>query len=217
MRMLRWLIKISVAAVLISSLTILTTGWIVSTYLQAVLTSFNIELEGQPLGFGGIVSSMFGSGSDKDHQEQGGSGAEAEAPADSVPDAPATDGEPAEPGGGPGADVPAGSGSEAGDHDEAPEGSLPVMGSVEKEPGTLEDQEIVMSPDDLGEKKSSLTPDEKEEIFTLLMTKLPQSEMQRISAAMENGLTASELEEIEKGISAYLSPEEFKRLMDILK
>lgn len=41
--------------------------------------------------------------------------------------------------------------------------------------------------------------------------------MQKISEAMEDGLTAAELNEIENGISKYLSDEEFKKLMTMLQ
>lgn len=51
----------------------------------------------------------------------------------------------------------------------------------------------------------------------MLMNKLPQSEMQKISEAMEDGLTAAELADIEQGISKYLNAEEFDKLITMLK
>ncbi|NMO94216.1 hypothetical protein [Paenibacillus lemnae] len=215
MRILKWLLKISVTAVLVSTLTILTTGLVVNAYLKSVLASFNIELEGQPLGFGGIVNNIFSNqaaggvqgttAAEKEASEKEASEKEAsrQGKDDSVNENPVRDTESeSDPGKGT---------AESG---EPPDNALPVMGSGAD---SLEGEEIVMTPDELGSKKSSLTMKEKEEIFTLLMRKLPQSEMQKISAAMEGGLTASELKEMESGIAQYLSEEEFQKLMEMLQ
>lgn len=239
MRLIKWLLKISLAAVLTATLTIVTTGLVVNAYIQSVLASFNIQLEGQPSGIGGIMKAMLGmNGSPKEESGSGGgqesgttngdgnevsrngdsgrgsssSGDEGEGGSGDVPENPAGSGDPQNSSGTNGGQEQTGRTEGEG---APPDDSVPVMGSAGE--SAQGDQQIVMTPDELVEKKSSLTAKEKEEIFTILMKKLPQPEMQKISAAMENGLTAAELQEIEQGISKYLSKEEFDKLLTMLQ
>lgn len=227
MKLMKWLLKISLTAVLISTLTILTTGIVVNAYLQSVLASFNIQLEAQPMGVGGIMKNflgMSGSSGDKTEKDIEGTsgGASGGSPKDNMtPDSkgatdvtPGSKDDDAEGNGSTGDGTTTDGGSEAVDGEAPPEDSLPVMGQIGQ---SATDQQVVMTPDEMVDKKSSLTTQEKEEIFTLLMTKLPQEEMQRISEAMEDGLTATELDEIQNGISKYLSEEEFQKLMTMLQ
>lgn len=251
MKLMKWLLKISLTAVLVSTLTILTTGMVVNAYIQSVLASFNIQLEGQPMGIGGIMKNVFGMNSSKEKDTEKNATEDKQEGADRIGSSSGTIGTPAddsaadakdgtagssdnglssETNSDSGADGDAGTPSEAsgsgrdqnsGDPSEEgenspPEDSVPVMGSA-GESAAQEDQQILMTPDELMDKKSSLTMKEKEEIFTLLMNKLPQPEMQKISEAMEDGLTADELKEIEQGISKYLSKNEFDKLLDLLQ
>ena len=241
MKLMKWLLKISLTAVLVSTLTILTTGIVVNAYLQSVLASFNIQLDAQPMGVGGIMKNLLGmnGSSGQDKLDKGTDNANGDPPPGSqsegaasgssgVMDETDTSGEDPDSGSKTGdAKGTSGSSSDgtgAGDDSQAvegeapPEDSLPVMGRSAGESAAGQgDQQVVMTPDEMVDKKSSLSTKEKEEIFTLLMTKLPQAEMQKISEAMEDGLTAAELDEIESGISKYLSKEEFEKLMTMLQ
>lgn len=225
MKWMKWLLKISLTAILVSTLTIVTTGIVVNAYIQSVLSSFNIQLEAEPMGVGGIMKSMLGvrsgtkpnagsvnaaKGNRQLEEDQGAADDESEAGTETN--------------GGAKEDEETSSGStgtsgETSNDEEAPDNSLPVMGTNTTETGdsSLEDQEIVMTPGDIVDRKDRLPTEEKEEIFAMLMNKLPQSEMQKISEAMEDGLTAAELAEIEQGISKYLNPEEFDKLITMLK
>ncbi|KOR75918.1 hypothetical protein [Paenibacillus solani] len=223
MNWMKWLLKVSLTTLLVSTLTIVTTGFVVNAYIQSVLSSFNIQLETESMGVGGMMKAMLGIGSgtkpdsvnsvkESGQTENKGSTAE-----NSIS----------------GAGKDANTGKAENDEtstkesettiepseNEAPDNSLPVMGRNTSEAGdpSLEDQQIVMTPGDIVDRKGSLSTEDKEEIFTILMNKLPQSEMQKISEAMEDGLTAAELEEIEQGISKYLNPEEFDKLISMLK
>lgn len=225
MNWMKWLLKVSLTAILVSTLTIVTTGIVVNAYIQSVLSSFNIQLEAEPMGVGGIMKTMLGmgSGSQPDvsstnvpkEQESTDKGAASDDPA---PGTGADQNGEAKEGTGASTGQPGNSDDPPVD-EEAPDNSLPVMGThtTESEDSSLEGQEIVMSPTDIVDRKGSLSTADKEEIFTMLMNKLPQSEMQKISEAMEDGLTAAELAEIEDGISKYLNPEEFDKLISMLK
>ena len=63
MKWTKWSLKVSLTAILVSTLTIVTTGIVVNAYIQSVLSSFNIQLETEPMGVGGIMKSMLGMGS----------------------------------------------------------------------------------------------------------------------------------------------------------
>ncbi|SEL17430.1 hypothetical protein SAMN04488688_10358 [Paenibacillus sp. cl141a] len=227
MKWMKWLLKISLTAILVSTLTIVTTGIVVNAYIQSVLSSFNIQLEAEPMGVGGIMKSLLGVGSGtkpdagsinaaKDNrqleEDQGAADDERESEAGTETNGGAKEDEETSSGS-------TGTSGETSNDEEAPDNSLPVMGTNTSESGrsSLEGQEIVMTPGDIVDRKDRLPTEEKEEIFTMLMNKLPQSEMQKISEAMEDGLTAAELAEIEQGISKYLNPEEFDKLITMLK
>lgn len=49
MKLLVWFVKIVLTVLLVSSLTLLTTGLIVQSYAKSLLASFNIQWEGQPM------------------------------------------------------------------------------------------------------------------------------------------------------------------------
>lgn len=227
MKWTKWLVKVSLTAILVSTLTIVTTGIVVNAYIQSVLSSFNIQLETEPMGVGGIMKSMLGMGSGTkpdvgsvnpavDNNRAEDKSATSDEP---------TPGSGLDRNGGAQEDDeansnPAGTTGEPPADEEAPDNSLPVMGTnttEQPDESSLEDQEIVMTPGEIVDRKDSLPTEEKEEIFTLLMNKLPQSEMQKISAAMEDGLTAAELADIEQGISKYLNADEFDKLITMLK
>lgn len=224
MNWMKWLLKVSLTTLLVSTLTIVTTGFVVNTYIQSVLSSFNIQLETESMGVGGMMKSMLGigSGSKPDHVNTAKESGQTENKGAAAEDSLSGAGKDANAGKAEDDETSTKPSETTGDspENEAPDNSLPVMSMNTSETGnssSLEDQEIVMTPGDIVDRKGSLSTEDKEEIFTILMNKLPQSEMQKISEAMEDGLTAAELEEIEKGISKYLNPEEFDKLISMLK
>jgi hypothetical protein len=286
MRIAQWLIKIVLTVVLISGLTILTTGAIVNSYVQSLLASFNITLEGQSFGLGSMMKGIFGQGGEdkaSDSKEpaklaEPDDGKKASDPSNDerkAPD-PSNDGKKASESGGHeslNGSASGSSGSSTADHgeikpedgskggdstdsntstnnntgtegntntngnnssngntstgggtvdDEAPDQSIPIMGQgMTEDPSAgkeqAQDGEAAAKPDDAVQKKQEITSSEKEQVFGILMTKLPPSEMQKIADAMGHELTDEELKSIEQSIAAYLSPEEYQALKQILK
>ncbi|WP_018883703.1 hypothetical protein [Paenibacillus massiliensis] len=119
------------------------------------------------------------------------------------------------------------------EEESTPEGALPVMGTADDEdtptaasPGSatppvveersLEEEELVMTPGDLVDRKDELNTQQKQEILSMLMNKLPAEDMQMISTAMEGGLTEKELQDIQQVIAKRLTNEEYTKLMDML-
>ncbi len=192
--------------VLASALSILTTAFVVNTYIQSVLASFDIKLDGPEPGIGGFVRSLTGMNSKAvpDTAEKQNTAA----PNDQEKNTNGADG----------ADGISGSGEKAGEED-APKDALPVMGEVsinEEQSGSALDQKLVMTPEAMKDLKNNLPADEKANIFNILMAKLPQEEMQKISKAMEDGLTESEVKDLQRVIAKYVDKEEYNTLMKML-
>lgn len=216
MKLLLWFVKIVLIVMLVSSLTLLTTGLIVQSYAKSLLASFNIQWEGQPTGLLGMFQGAIGSKSNSSTEggktgntpaDQPAGAEEEQAPENSISvmgNANGTKNDSA--------------GVDAG-KESTPESSSEGAGQTDSNSGATagEDDDIVVSPDDITGAKNKLPAAEKERIFTLLMNKLPQKEMQQISGAMEGGLTEQELREIEQVISKYLTSEEYDSLMEVLQ
>ncbi|WP_438348381.1 hypothetical protein ACP8HI_22675 [Paenibacillus sp. FA6] len=197
MKFLVWLCKVVLTVVLVSTLTVFTSGWVVNAYLKSMLASFNIQLPGQPIALVGMLQGMMGTAAKdtedtKDSEEmteKGGTSSE------------------------PGA-------VQAPSDEEPPVDALPVMGQTITEEAAgagQQDQQVVVTPDEMVRKKDGLIASDKEEIFNILMTKLPQEKIQEITVAMENGLTEQELAEVEKVLSEYLDKDEYAKLLSLLK
>ncbi|WP_339258127.1 hypothetical protein MKZ12_29890 [Paenibacillus sp. FSL R5-0713] len=60
MKLLVWFVKIVLTVLLVSSLTLLTTGLIVQSYAKSLLASFNIQWEGQPMGLTAMFQGALG-------------------------------------------------------------------------------------------------------------------------------------------------------------
>ncbi|MNC45761.1 hypothetical protein D3C75_947460 [compost metagenome] len=90
------------------------------------------------------------------------------------------------------------------------------MSINEEQSGSALDQKLVMTPEAMKDLKNNLPADEKANIFNILMAKLPQEEMQKISKAMEDGLTESEVKDLQQVIAKYVDQEEYDTLMKML-
>lgn len=236
---MKWLTRtamIVMGTVLISGLTMLTTGYVVNAYVQSLLTSLNIKWEGQPSSFGGLLKGAVGLGSgtkpDKASASQK-SGIMNENKAPGENNSGTSSSEFSSSGSSPGtgeadnaskgssykdenkSDIP----TDKKDTGDVPDNALPVMGGQTTEEsssssGTREN--IVVTPDDMAAKKKELPDKDKEDIFQILMTKLPQKEMQSITASLEDGLTETEMIQIQQIMSKYLDKSEYARMMKIL-
>ncbi len=79
----------------------------------------------------------------------------------------------------------------------------------------LEDT-LVMSAQEFNEKRKKLTNQDKSAIFSIVMTKLPQTELQKMSLLLEDGITEEELADLVDVMNAYLEQEEVEKLLAIL-
>ena len=242
MKWLGWILKLCVTIVAVSLLTVATTGYIVNSYIQSLMSSYNLPVTGQAPGFGGIMKGMLGFGKDSGRTSQVEEEADPGDHVDNVDSSSVADADSnktgdnsTDPSGGGGekngtpsgktsetsGNPPSGStGKDANETDpngNAPEDALPVMGGMSAGDALGEDQQVVVTPDDLVAKKEELPDKQKEEIFAILMKKLPQEEMQILTVALEGGLTETEMMNIEQMLSKHLDKTEYAKVMELLK
>ncbi|MBY0202797.1 hypothetical protein [Paenibacillus cucumis (ex Kampfer et al. 2016)] len=226
MKLLMWFVKMVLIVLLVSSLTLLTTGLIVQSYAKSLLASFNIQWEGQPMGLMGMFQgalgdkqSSEGEKSEDPSTDQRAGTKEEKAPENSISvmgNGTTNSGTSSnDETGGAGASGDSGNGTVDGNGTAAERDTS--SGQEANSNHAKGNDAIVVTPDDITGAKNKLPTEEKERIFTLLMNKLPQKEMQQISGAMEGGLTEQELREIEQVISKYLTSEEYDDLMQVLQ
>ncbi|WP_339318221.1 hypothetical protein [Paenibacillus sp. FSL R10-2734] len=205
MKIVKRALGVCLIAVLASTLSILTTGVVVNAYIQSVLASFDIKVDSPGPGLGGMIKSIVGMDSPPASKKEETISSTANKDKDNnKDDIPTKDkGEPVE--------------------EKVPADALPVMGQPsnesstnESQSGSLEDQQLVMTPEALGDLKDNLPSAEKVNIFNILMSKLPQDEMQKISTAMEDGLTEDEVKDLQKVIAKYVDPDEYESIMKML-
>ncbi len=229
MKWLGWILKLCVTIVAVSLLTVATTGYIVNSYIQSLLSSYNLPITAQTPSFSGIMKGMLGLGgaSDRTDQAKGEDDvvdSTGDKTKDELADSSGGSGESGSSGGTASETngTPAsGTGTEGKDtnatDEDAPEDALPVMGGMSAGEALGEDQQVVVTPDDLVAKKKELPDQQKEEIFAILMKKLPQEEMQMLTVALEGGLTETEMINIEQVLSKHLDKTEYAKVMELLK
>ncbi|GIP42512.1 hypothetical protein J45TS6_09710 [Paenibacillus sp. J45TS6] len=194
MRWLKWCGKIVITVMLVSTLTLLTTGLIVQSYVESLLSSFNIAWEGQPTGLTSIFQGALGMNSsntsESTEEQKKTLDDTAKKQSSNSPE------------------------SLSGGKDSAPDlAESPDEGT--ENPEETKDP-VVMSQDAMAEYKDTIPNEEKTEVFDLLMNKIPTDEMQLIASNMENGITEQELQDMEQVIAKYLTEDEYKQLMAIL-
>jgi hypothetical protein len=227
---LSWIVKMSVAAVLVTMVSLYATWTAVQLVLDKVLAHYQIGQGMQKIEFSDFLAE-FGKGlnimkqpaSQTKTQSVGKGGS-------TTPAATGSDGEQR-------ADLGTGSGSQdgakapvdnSGTNGNGTEGmadALPVWsqqaqgssGSSQERATGQQEKKTIVSTEALQSTKDKITSEDKMKLFSLLVSKLPSDELQDISQLMEDGITQSELAEMEKIIRNHLTKEEFDQLLAILE
>lgn len=199
-RRVAWIGKLIAAGLIISFLSIWTTGYIVTSYVETLLKQFDLPVEVPPMAMSGVWGALWGSdpllvsevggqenqtADDEDVVEETEPEAE-EAFGSKIEEAPITD-------------IGGGEGGEAAGDAEA------------------ENPETAVTTDELEAAKDEMSEEDKELLFELLMSKLPEEAWLQISEYMEEGLTEQELTSVEQIMAQHLDTEEYGQMMEILK
>jgi hypothetical protein len=207
MKMLVWLSKLAVSAVLISSLSVFTSWFIVNTYLKSVLDQMNINIPAKHYQFSDFLSRL----SDGVHTIalSGKAPYSSDLSAAKRSDNRENEQRP------PSEEEPA----TAADKAKEPAGDDAVAvwnQQLYERQAEQQRQDIIMSAEEFSQKKEQLTNEDKMKIFSILFSKLPQQDMQKISLIMENGITRDELKQVDRIISQHLDRSEYDQLLAIL-
>lgn len=221
MKTMRWMGKIIFSCIFITSLTVLTTWHVVNLYIEEIVRQYQLPVLGHKIQFSDVTARLSQelnivnprdggkavvksptAPSNKDHSEAA-SGASLDQKTTATP-------EPA-----------ANPNSESTDSKPSMEDAVAVWGPVKQgtdpAPSTAEKQrEIVMSTEEFAHKKELLTHDDKMKIFSLVISKLPQSEVQQLSTLLEDGITLIEMQEVEQTLRKHLNQQEFDQLLAII-
>ncbi|MDD9270821.1 hypothetical protein ACFPES_27560 [Paenibacillus sp. GCM10023248] len=214
MKVLTWLGKIIISSVLITSITMFTTWYVVNMYVEDIFRQYQIPALGKKIQFGEFAARLADDLNIVMRRDGGKQAAPAESPAPTQP-APSPSPSGSVPSSGTAdrvsPETESGSGASRGAEDDA----VAVMGRVSSE-ANEQDKQIVMSTEDFAKKKEALSSDDKMKIFSLVVAKLPQDEVQHLSVLLENGITNDELKQVNDTLKKYLNETEYKQLTDIL-
>lgn len=217
MKVLAWLGKVVISSVLITSITMFTTWYVVNMYVEDIFRQYQIPALGKKIQFGEFAARLADDLNIVMRRDGGKQAAPAESPAPTpTPTQPV-------PSPSPSASVPssgstdplssdAGNGASQGVKDDD---AVAVMGRVSND-ADEQKKEVVMSTEDFAKKKEALSSDDKMKIFSLVVAKLPQDEVQHLSVMLENGITNDEMKQVNDTLKKYLNDTEFKQLTDIL-
>lgn len=220
-----WAARLVAAALLVSFLSIWTTGYIVTSYVQSALKEYGITLDEQPFAMSGVWGKMWGAdgaktaaktevktGTAADDEDNGRDQAAA-APESEAATASGMGGEEAaspEPDEAAGAPTPApgpapsdaGQGEQAGASPEATpgDGAVPVW-----------------SEEDVASAAAGLTDEEKQQIYSVVVSKLSSAQLGELTELIKGGLTQEELPKLESLLKPVLSDEEYATMMEALQ
>lgn len=192
MKWLGWLGRLIMTIVVVCLLTVVTTGYVVNYYIEQMLSRYHISMTDGGPSVTDIMKGLVGvqsSTSSPTDEESSSNGK------DQVQDKELNKNNL----------PPATGGANAGNGDASGNDKL------------NQKENVVVTPDDLIAKKEGIEAKDKEAIFTILMSKLPQEEMQKLTEYMEGGLTETEVLAIEQMLSKYLDKTEYAKVMEVLK
>jgi hypothetical protein len=218
-KVLQWIGKLMVGTILVTGITVFVTWTTVSSYIDKLLKTYHLEAV-QP-GFadmlGGMMGSLKGDASIQQQETKGEqvtpAGSQEPTLASPTPGAPTDSGTRTGDEPNPLNSTYSGSGASA-----TPDGKkdpVQVQSQSESE-GLQAGGAVVMSAEDIIKRKNNLSAEEKQQILALLVDKLPEADMQRLTALLEGGLTAAELQEMEKSLKTYLDGNEYANLLHMI-
>ena len=189
MKLVNWLTRTLLAAAVMTSVSVATTWLMVNAYVKQLADQYGVGAVVQPV----MLSDLLQEFAENDRSGIPLSGRSGPEPKDPEPKEERSTVEPETP----------------------PANALPVMGQIGSGAGAI-GEDWYLSMDDLNEAKESLSAEERMEIFSILISKVPASDVQTISTLLEGGLDAEELETAAGILQQHLSDDEFKKLQDLL-
>lgn len=191
LKVLSWAGKTVATVLIVCVLSIWTTGYIITSYVELILKQYSIPIDVPPIAMSGIWGTLWGSDS------------KATTETEEVTELPNTTEEPV---------TQQNTGVEVDDEIMPEDDAQEVMAPIE-----LDDQEVAMTEEEFGQVKSTISEADNARMLELLMTKLPPDSWQTFSTYIEDGLTDQELLSIQQMMAQHLNEDEYKEIMSILE
>jgi hypothetical protein len=209
MKLFGWLSKLLISTVLISTLSVLTTWYVVNLYVEEVIRQYQLPGLSKKVQLSDIAARLSDELNIKKSKDDHAPSSATLKGLDAIQDSSTSPASPAP------SQMPKGNPVNPAEAtpDAAKADSITVWGQVNKT-GTQKD--IVMSKEEFAKKKDLLTSEDKMNIFSLVVSKLSQEEIQRLSTLLEKGITAEELKEVDLILQNKLKKEEYQQLLKIL-
>jgi hypothetical protein len=238
MKLFAWLSKLLISTVLISTLSVLAAGYVVNLYVEEIVRQYQLPAIGKKIQFSDIFARLSEDlNISKPKGDQAASSATLKG-LDAIKDMGGTSGQVqgsktssvSEPDGqagtggsdpiNPKPDTPKDATKPAGTEPEASKDSaVAVWGQVKQESSSAAnnaEKDLVISTEEFTKKKDMLSSEDKMKIFTLVVSKLSQDEVQHLSSLLEGGITVGEMKEVDQILQKYLKKEEYQQLLDVL-
>jgi len=191
LKALIWAGKAIATVLIVCMLSIWTTGYIITSYVESILKQYEIPIEIPPMAMSGVWGVLWGSEVDTLGKDK-----EVVADTPQATEQPKTDEEQIS------------SDLNTDPQDEAQE----VLAPIEEE-----NAEVTLTPEEIEAAKDTVSVEDKDRMLELLMTKLPADSWQTFSTYLEDGLTDQELIDIQQIMAQHLDDAEYEELMLILK
>lgn len=231
-----WLTKLVASGLILSFLSIWTTGYIVTSYVETLLKQFNLPVEVPPMAMSGVWGKLWGADpllttdtaeknaakntGNKTKEDPSSDNGSADPKDDANQSTTNSDGQGEDPLAvdafgqvevPPLTDIGVGGGTQANSS------GAPTEGNVQEGTAGIDGTETAITTDNLTDVKNQMSDKDKEQLFGLIMNKLPQESLQTISEYVENGLTEQELTAVQQIMAQHLDKEEYEQMMEILK
>lgn len=207
------LVKLVVAVILISTITLWTTGMIVTHYLDSLLKQYNIPFDTKPAVVSGFWGKMWGASPPVQEESE-------QKPEDATP----VFGQVQD-------DIGVGEDNTESLQTEV-DGNQNGTSDVD-EVDTHDDLDTLingnsggldvdgvgtaMTSEDIASVKDNMKVEDKEQLFAMLVGKLPEETWKQLSEIVEDGVTEEELTMIQQLMAMHLNKEEYEEMMEILK
>jgi hypothetical protein len=204
LKLVRWITKITLGAVLVSAISIYTTWYAVNQYIGQFLQQVPVQVSRPSLQLTDLFGSLLSTNGKT----------------------PAVNGQ-TQPAGGEGTVAP----PKTVEPKKAPEDAVAVWGQVstnQQHSGgsalqqssqasqALESSSVLLSEGDFQKIKEQISDEDKMKIFSLVMNRIPAEDLQELSTFVENGLTSEELKQVEELVKKRLNSEEYDQILSII-
>ncbi|WEK54218.1 MAG: hypothetical protein P0Y55_16920 [Candidatus Cohnella colombiensis] len=205
-----WIIRMVVTALVISFLSIWTTGYIVNSYVETVIKQLDLPIDTQPFALSGVWGTLWGV--DKHPAKV------KEVQSDVLTDPVVRESEKAETGKAntQTTEDPVDSGTRGEVKQPSVETTAgeEVIAPLDEPPANVQSNEIDTFP---VFNESLLTDEQRQKIYSTIVSKLSQDQLMQLSNALSGGMSAEELSKLQTMLQTVLTETEYSELIEMIQ